>query len=150
MERLTERNNDPIILCPLIKALEDDNAYCQSQNCDCDNCKLGKQLTKLAEYEDAEEQGLLVRLPCKVGEQVYCIEEYEDENDYSCYLFVAICNDFVIVSPRYTHHDNFNEQLEEMCEDSQEWLKTSFVMFPRKNVFLTREEAEAALAEMER
>lgn len=26
---------------------------------------------KLAEYEDLEEQGLLVRLPCKVGDTVY-------------------------------------------------------------------------------
>lgn len=28
---------------------------------------------KLAEYEDLEEQGLLVRLPCKVGTEVYYI-----------------------------------------------------------------------------
>ena len=26
---------------------------------------------RLAEYEDMEEQGLLVRLPCKVGERIY-------------------------------------------------------------------------------
>ena len=30
-----------------------------------------KILTKLAEYEDLEGQGLLVRLPCKVGDTVY-------------------------------------------------------------------------------
>lgn len=28
-------------------------------------------LNRLAEYEDMEEQGLLVRLPCKVGDRVY-------------------------------------------------------------------------------
>lgn len=28
-------------------------------------------IDKLAAYEDAEEQGLLVRLPCKVGDTVY-------------------------------------------------------------------------------
>lgn len=28
-------------------------------------------IQRLAEYEDAEEQGLLVRLPCKVGDTVY-------------------------------------------------------------------------------
>ena len=33
-----------------------------------------KVLRKLAEYEDAEEQGLLVRLPCKVGDTVYLIK----------------------------------------------------------------------------
>lgn len=31
-----------------------------------------KILTKLADYEDLEEQGLLVRLPCKVGTEVFC------------------------------------------------------------------------------
>lgn len=31
----------------------------------------GRCCNKLAEYEDAEEQGLLVRLPCKVGDTVY-------------------------------------------------------------------------------
>ena len=51
-------------------------------------------LIRLAEYEDAEEQGLLVRLPCKVGDTIYrCgdpikkiyewqiayVEVYEDE-----------------------------------------------------------------------
>lgn len=62
------------MLCPLIKALSDDNEYCQSQRCDCDNCELGKQLVKLSEYEDLEEQGLLLRLPCKVGDIVYSLE----------------------------------------------------------------------------
>lgn len=32
-----------------------------------------KCLKKLADYEDLEEQGLLVRLPCKVGDTVYDI-----------------------------------------------------------------------------
>ena len=35
---------------------------------------VGKAIDKLAEYEDAEEQGLLVRLPTKVGDAVYSLE----------------------------------------------------------------------------
>jgi hypothetical protein len=31
-------------------------------------------LKKLADYEDLEEQGLLVRLPCKVGDTVYRVD----------------------------------------------------------------------------
>ena len=31
---------------------------------------------RLAEYEDAEEQGLIVRLPCKVGDTVYEVFKY--------------------------------------------------------------------------
>jgi hypothetical protein len=30
-------------------------------------------LTRLCEYEDAEEAGLLIRLPCKVGDTVYLV-----------------------------------------------------------------------------
>lgn len=33
--------------------------------------KINRILTKLGEYEDLEEQGLLLRLPCKVGDIVY-------------------------------------------------------------------------------
>ncbi len=32
---------------------------------------IGNAIRKLAEYEDLEEQGLLLKLPCKVGDTVY-------------------------------------------------------------------------------
>ena len=35
--------------------------------------KILRLAEKLKEYEDAEEQGLLLRLPCKVGDTVYLI-----------------------------------------------------------------------------
>ena len=35
----------------------------------------GKVIKKLADYEDAEEQGLLLKLPCKVGDTVYSVVE---------------------------------------------------------------------------
>lgn len=34
---------------------------------------LGTAIDKLAEYEDAEEQNLLVQLPCKVGDKVWIV-----------------------------------------------------------------------------
>ena len=35
-------------------------------------CKVTQHLAeKLAEYEDLEEQGLLLKLPCKVGDTIY-------------------------------------------------------------------------------
>lgn len=34
---------------------------------------VGLPITKLARYEDLEEQGLLLKLPCKVGDTVYLI-----------------------------------------------------------------------------
>lgn len=71
---------------------------------------------KLKQYEDAEEQGLLLRLPFKIGQKVYYIYE-------SC-----IDKNLMIGSMVYSYS----------CLD-----------FPR-NYYETREEAEQALAEMER
>lgn len=45
----------------------------------------GDAADKLADYEDAEEQGLLVRLPCKVGDTVYRIcPKCNPKHDGSC------------------------------------------------------------------
>lgn len=107
-------------------------------------------LNRLAEYEDAEEQGLLVRLPCKLGDTVYWIMEcsclnidgvyskcefygYEPDYEADC----EICN-----RPEGTkcpHQYRISEgRAREM----------NILMIARnlgKTVFLTREEAEKAL-----
>jgi hypothetical protein len=36
---------------------------------------------KLAEYEDLEERGLLLKLPCKIGDTIYYIRELQDGRD---------------------------------------------------------------------
>ena len=72
---------------------------------------------KLAEYEDLEEQGLLIRLPCKVGDDVWTI----------------------MCGMTGKHPALFR----------QEFTLSMFSHFGTA-VFLTKEEAEAALAEMER
>ena len=38
--------------------------------------RLQLMFEKLAHYEDLEEQGLLLKLPCKVGDKLYYIAEY--------------------------------------------------------------------------
>lgn len=111
MERLTERL-DGDGLCYGKVDCEDNCTYCD---------RFFKVLDKLADYEDAEEQGLLLRLPCKVGTTVYCIEN-ECEDMYiegSDYLLVA--------------EEKFDYYMIE------HW---------GKEVFLTREEAEKALEDM--
>lgn len=65
----------------LTKITEIGNAYfpkcfeepcCGMGKCIDNNCNLVNEVCKkLAEYEQLEEQGLLVRLPCKVGDTVY-------------------------------------------------------------------------------
>ena len=100
-------------------------------------------IDKLAEYEDAEEQGLLLRLPCKVGSTIYkvyqkptrCTAHGTFKDDYTC----CGC-----------------EELE--CDSSYEWdiykcvadVKELICVSDKigKTVFLTKAEAEAALAKM--
>ena len=72
MERLTKRDFSRI------PYNERRSIMCSSY---CDNCSKGtgdcntmkKMINRLAELEDLEEQGLLVRLPCKVGDTMYDI-----------------------------------------------------------------------------
>lgn len=64
MKRLTQRENDKLIM------VKQDNGEYIPVYWDEDNFKA---IEKLADYEDLEEQGLLVRLPCKVGDDVYII-----------------------------------------------------------------------------
>lgn len=77
MERLTERheyNGKNHISVDREKNGITCSNYCT--NCgraDCDDIR--NALYKLAEYEDLEEQGLLLRLPCNVGDTVYVIAE---------------------------------------------------------------------------
>lgn len=72
MERLTEKQSSGYDL----KAMNGEwcNKYCEQQRVEtCNECGIYQAIHKLAEYEDLEEQGLLLRLPCKVGDTVYAI-----------------------------------------------------------------------------
>ena len=75
MERLTERYKDSIANTVLIRECGDKlcKDICNDIECDCSKCELEKALEKLADYEDLEEQGLLVRLPVKIGDDIYKI-----------------------------------------------------------------------------
>lgn len=150
MGRLTKNFENAIMLCPLIKVLDDENEYCQSQNCDCDNCKLGKQLVKLAKYENAEEQGLLLKLPCKVGDDIWCIEEFDDGFGVACYRFMSMVGDYCFVTSFFAHCESYEVQLEEMVDDCENWGHTDITVIHKSKVFPTKAEAEKALEEMEK
>lgn len=77
MERLTNREYGEIsctgreIPC---------SSFCNNCSQGTGNCEIVKRMVeKLADYEDLEEQGRLVKLPCKVGARLYWID---DEDDY--------------------------------------------------------------------
>ena len=111
---------------------------------------------KLADYEDAEEQGLLLRLPCKVGTVVYQICNNTDAC-YDCphysdfYGMDAMCDKVKtenISGPRYADNPLCEKQFLEIVERKAD---LDFIFRHRndfgKTVFLTREEAESALAD---
>lgn len=91
---------------------------------------------KLAEYEDAEEQGLLLRLHCKVGDTVYAI----GFNNNKPIIYESVVLSILITEKEIV----FNVKVDEFEVNSQ--LKQS--MFG-KTVFLTQAEAEQKLKEME-
>ena len=90
---------------------------------------------KLADYEDAEEQGLLLRLPCKVGDTVYVPTRN----------FVSELRIILISIER----DNifFHWRLNTGIYPNLDGFTSSYI---GKMVFFTCEEAEAKLKEMER
>ena len=97
---------------------------------------------KLAEYEDLEEQGLLLRLPCKVGDTVYYISEG----------FIEPCTVETIFISDYTDKDGNCSYMAEIHFDREDCPYVSTEIYFTdigKTVFLTQEEAEQKLKEME-
>lgn len=96
---------------------------------------LGECMQRLAEYEDAEEQGLLLRLPCKVGDMVY--EANKVRNMISTYeITEIIINKFGVSFFRWNLIDGIYSAL----------TGCPIECFG-KSVFLTKEAAEEALKE---
>ena len=75
----------------------------------------------------------------KPGEKVWCIEE----DDYASYLFMATCKNYVIVCPTYLDHKGeFDDQLAEMCKESEDECGVDVNIFRDDKVFLTEEDAQ--------
>ena len=127
MERLTNRFD----YCEFIECKWRDSELAKVDKCKFfdatsrDKCHEKAVYEKLREYEDAEEQGLLLRLPCKVGDTVWCLEE----NECVGYVFIAISGEHYIVSADYVHCDDIYEQLEEMEDDTENGFEPSVSVF---------------------
>lgn len=116
------------------------------------NCEpIAAMVRKLAAYEDAEEQGLLVKLPFKPGDVVWAVKNdvYEDEPNVEGYTFMAECRGYAILTIEYAHCVDFKQQMAEMAEDAIYENFAEMIIVPMENIFHTREEAEQALKEVE-
>lgn len=93
---------------------------------------------KLKDIEDAEEQGLLLRLPCKVGDKLYRITPYAKEPIITTHVLQINIKQF------------FNEKIIVRIDVMDKMGESCYFLDDiGKKVFLSREEAEAKLAEME-
>lgn len=144
MERLTRRSITG----------EADCAYCNGdhtpdgQGCS-PHCELwNKQMEKLAAYEDAEEQGLLLRLPCTIGDDVYFIPS-------------KVNYELNIISGLEKHNKVYHQKVKRIvivdathwyveCDKDREYGTGNICLdaFYKETWFLTRAEAEKALEEM--
>lgn len=100
---------------------------------------------KLAEYEDLEEQGLLLRLPCKVGDTIWELCKCDD-NVYRIFPMTisVICAYGSILNIKGKEPDVWNIYA---ISDYTDMYKSFFDI--GKTVFFTKEEAEVKLKEVE-
>lgn len=145
MERLTERYKDPIVNTVLIKECGDKlcKNICDDIEYDCSKCGLEKALEKLADYEDLEEQGLLVRLPCKVGDTVWELCLCDDGNYRIFPMIVKTISEYGTLKQVKKDITIWNIY----AESDYTYMYKSFADFG-KTVFSTKEEAEKKLEEM--
>ena len=105
----------------------------------------GLLLEALGKYEDAEEQGLLLRLPCRVGDIVYCIcERYIKFSEYGLLFEEYPCQGCECLECD-SHKELYMQPQKAYTLD---WIVSNLKRFG-KTVFLTQEEAEQKLKEME-
>lgn len=128
MERLTERELNSVNNVSYCKC------FFKGCNGQCATCDLQYEADmKLKEYEDLEEQGLLLRLPVKAGQKVWIV--FKDniiEEHTVAWIKLGEVNDTI-----YFEDDCCYSVWNKNYDDFKKW------------VFLTKEEAEAKLKELE-
>lgn len=160
----------------LTKITEIGNAYfpkcfeepcCGMGECLDDNCSLMiDACKKLAEYEQLEEQGLLVRLPCRIGDIVYVdsailpiedMEGYEDIGNKFPSYFQGRVVSFrfakrnwvkIAVKAKWLYEWIDDETGPESDYIEHEKKFSILLSMVGKYIFLTRKEAEKELEEL--
>lgn len=103
-----------------------------------------KLVSQLKEYKDLEEQNRLIKLPCAVGDIVYVIPS---KTNYKLNTLNGLKEDNRVYEQIVNRIEIFsNGYLLSTCDG----IRSVVDKFYKKTWFLTREEAEAALKELER
>ena len=128
MERLTERN--PLWI--------DDEMWERACEPDCE--EIDSVYRKLKEYEDAEEQGLLLRLPFKVGDTLYRVNKGAKEP----VIMMRVIQLYI----KQIHKDRTVMRIDAI-NDADMGESCYLPCDIGERIFLTRAEAEAKLKERE-
>lgn len=111
--------------------------------------QVAEYLRKLKDYEDAEEQGRLIKLPCKVGDVVYVVTSpfnVFDDIEYDENMKDEVYESYVSSITFY----ECGEQYRIYAKATNHFIGAYFRECDfGKTVFLTKSEAEAKLKEME-
>ncbi|MER2108214.1 MAG: hypothetical protein ABS949_14870 [Solibacillus sp.] len=151
MERLTTEYigyHVPIATCSMNRLGEADDCSDCKETCEqyagaCSTCPIQKAFSKLAEYEDLEEQGRLLRLPCNIGEPIFVIPSVVNYK-------LNVLNGFeknnrvyeqIVCNVVFTKNDYLLNTCDGFCNVRGKGYGETW--------FLCREEAEAALQEMQ-
>lgn len=114
------------------------NSFISSNDCADKYGQVAKWLKELKSYKEAEEQGLLVRLPCKVGDTVYRVNAGAKQPIIP--MTVLEIHFLCYKNERTVRFDAIGkEDMGESCYRLEDIGRI---------VFLTREEAEKKLEEM--
>ena len=101
-------------------------------------------MTDYLEMRNAEEQGLLLRLPCKVGDTVYVIgslSEFGVTEEIELKVFECMVN-------KITLNHKYGNTMQMDCKEHSSFGWSMNMKKINELVFLTKEEAEQALKQM--
>ena len=110
--------------------------------------KLAEWLEELKSYKEAEEQGLLVRLPCKVGDTVWVVTSPINVFDYDEYDVDAEYEVYESFLSSVSYYAS-GEQFRIYAKVTNSFIAAYFRECDfGESIFFTREEAEKKLEEM--
>lgn len=96
---------------------------------------------ELKQYRDAEEQGVLLRLPCKVGDEFFVIAYIDNKITH------VRCSGYTISVDDIRKKSNFSVIWIDSVENPRDYWRLTFEEF-KNQCFKTKEEAEQTLAKM--
>ena len=136
--RLTNKEEFCDIICP------------NSSECEfgCDFKDIKDMYNKLKEYEDLEEQVMLLKLPCKVGDTYWELEKMFWVNEHKCKGCKFY---FETLEDSFCDCDNDFPKCTQILEKKFSSIKEIVMNMDETNktIFLTKEAAKKTLKEME-